>query len=112
MLKLAGDRPELVDGVASFAPGEYYEKAGKPATWIRDSARGIEDPVFITSARNEHVRWEAIFEAIPEPAKFGFVPETDGNHGSRALWTRFEDSPAYWAALEPFLALFLDGGCG
>ena len=108
VLKIAGDHAELVDGVASFAPGEYYEAAGKPATWIQDSAVKIEDPVFITSARREHGQWEAIFEAIPVDEKIGFVPETEGNHGSRALWTRFEDSPAYWKALEPFLARFLE----
>ena len=108
VLKIAGDHPELVDGVASFAPGEYYEAAGKSATWIQDSARTIADPVFITAARDEHPRWEAIFESIPVEEKVGFVPETDGNHGSRALWTQFEDSPSYWKALEPFLTRFLE----
>lgn len=108
VLKIAGDHPELVDGVLSFAPGEYFEAAGKSATWIQDSARKIEDPVFITSARREHGQWIAIFEGIPVDEKTGFVPETEGNHGSRALWTRFEDSPAYWKALEPFLATFLE----
>ncbi len=108
VLKIAGEHPELIDGVASFAPGEYYESAGKPATWIRDTAGQIEDPVFITSARDEYGNWEAIFEAIGIEEKTAFVPDTDGNHGSRALWAQFDDSSAYWKAVEAFLAGFIE----
>jgi len=28
--------------------------------------------------------------------------------GSRALWSRFEDSATYWEVLEAFLAYFLE----
>ena len=46
---------------------------------------------------------ERIHAAIPGDAKASFLPETRGNHGSRALWARFEDSPAYWEAVTSFL---------
>ena len=103
VLKLGGDQPGLVDGLASFAPGEYFEKLGKTNTWIQDSAQNIHKPVFITSAKNEHGSWKPIFDKIPSKAKVSFLPSTDGNHGSRALWKQFEDSSAYWSALVPFL---------
>jgi pimeloyl-ACP methyl ester carboxylesterase len=103
VLKIGGEQPALVDGIASFAPGEYFERAGKSSTWIRDAASKIQGPVFMTSARSERGSWQAIYDAIPTRTKLAFVPESDGNHGSRALWEQFEDSEDYWRALEPFL---------
>lgn len=105
-LKLAGDRPELVDGVIAFAPGEYFTRFGQPADWITASAKNVRCPVFVTSARREQADWQALYDAIPSTAKSSYVPETEGNHGSRALWKKFEDSPGYWRAVETFLAGF------
>ena len=103
VLKVAGDYPELVDGALAFAPGEYFAKLGHPEDWVRTSAKKITGPVFITSAKKEHAHWKDIFEAIPSEKKASYLPETDGNHGSRALWKKFEDSAGYWKAVEAFL---------
>jgi len=102
-IKIAGDNPRLVDGVLSFAPGEYFAGDGRSETWIQESAAKVKVPVFMTSARREHGNWEAIFAAIPAPIKVDFLPETAGNHGSRALWQQFDDSEAYWNVVEQFL---------
>lgn len=106
ILKLAGDNTELVDGVLSFAPGEYFEKLGKPSDWITRSAKNISIPVFITSAKNEKPRWIKIYEAIKSEKKEMFVPDTEGNHGSRALWEKFDDNESYWKAVKMFLTQF------
>ena len=99
VLLIASEHPELVDGALAFAPGEYFARFDKPATWIADAAARIRCPVFVTSARNEHKAWKAIFAAIPEDApKTSFLPEAEGNHGSRALWKKFEDSAEYLRA--------------
>ncbi len=103
VLQIAGSEPGLVDGVLAFAPGEYFERFGKPANWIQESARNIRVPVFITSARDERDRWAAIFQAIPGENKGSYIPETSGNHGSRALWEKFGDSAGYWQAVTAFL---------
>ncbi len=103
VLKIAGDRPELVDGALAFAPGEYFKRFGKPGTWIQDSAKKIKVPAFITSARKEKKSWSDIFNAIPSKTKASHLPATKGNHGSRALWERFEDSHGYWKAVTGFL---------
>lgn len=102
-LKIAGDEPELVDGVLAFAPGEYFQRLGQPADWITQSAKHIEVPVFVTSAKKEKSAWWPIYEAIPGESKVFFLPETEGNHGSRALWEQFDDSPQYWQAVTAFL---------
>jgi len=105
-LKVAGDESDLVDGVLSFAPGEYFERFGQPADWIQTSASNIKVPAFITSAKKEHGNWKAIYEAIPSDAKQNFLPSTKGNHGSRALWEQFADHEAYWMEVKVFLSQF------
>ena len=103
VIKVAGDEPALVDGVLSFAPGEYFESAGKPANWIQSAAKNIRSPTFITSARHEKPAWASIFEAIPFEFRMSYLPASGGNHGSRALWSKFADSDGYWSAVRVFL---------
>lgn len=103
VLKFAGDNPDLVDGVLAFSPGEYFKSMGKPGDWIANSASNIKCPSFITSARSEKNSWWKINEAIQTESKTYFLPETMGNHGSRALWSKFPDHKAYWEAVTNFL---------
>ena len=103
VLKVAGDHPVLVDGVVSFAPGEYFKRLGKGPTWVQDSAKNITAPVFITSAKSEHNNWAGIYSVINTKTKTYYLPDTKGNHGSRALWAKFFDSPGYWEAVTEFL---------
>lgn len=106
VLKVAGDHPELVDGVIAFSPGEYFAHLGKSKTWIRDAAQNIKAPVFITSSRKEASDWSLIYQAIDITNKKSFVPKTDGKHGSKALWDKYADSEAYWDAVTRFLNNF------
>ena len=104
VLQLAGTRPELVDGVLAFSPGEYFASLGKGESWIRDAARGVRCPVFVTAARSEGEGWLAIFEAIGSEAKTAHRPEAGVQVGSMALWEESEGSAACWQALTGFLA--------
>ena len=103
VLKVAGDHPQLVDGVAAFSPGEYFSHLGKSETWIRDSAKNIKAPTFITSSKNEAADWSPIYEVIDIVNRQSFIPETAGKHGSKALWKKYNDSDAYWNAVTDFL---------
>ncbi len=102
-LRVAGDYPNLVDGVVAFSPAEYFVKNGMSHTWVMDSAKYITVPVFITSAKKEKNRWSALYGAINSDSKLSFVPDTAGKHGSRALWKKYPDSEEYWTVLENFL---------
>ena len=106
VLKVAGDFPELVDGVMAFSPGEYFAHVGKSKTWIRDSAQKIKVPAFITSAKDEAKDWASIYDVINAANRQSFLPETAGKHGSKALWKKYADSPAYWDAVTEFLKNF------
>ncbi len=105
-LRIAGERPGLVDGVVTFSPGEYFTTSGKPRNWVTSSARKIKCPTFMTSAKDEHKYWGLIYVKMTAPSKFMFVPKTKGNHGSRALWSQMSDSKDYWNAVTPFLNQF------
>ena len=101
ILKLAGEQADLVDGVLSFSPGEYFGSNN----FIKNGATGLVVPTFVTSARSEQVGWSSIVDGIPDTTEVvTFVPKTTGNHGSRALWSQFGDSAEYWTAVESFLA--------
>lgn len=106
VLEIVGRNPKLADGVLSFAPGEYFTRFGKSGNWIAEGASQLKCPVFITSARNEAGQWSKIYDGIGSEKKTKFVPKSDGQHGSRALWERFPDSKEYWSAVILFLAQF------
>ncbi len=103
VLKIAGEHPDLISGVLAFSPAEYYVRFGKSDDYITQSAKKIQVPVFISSARNETGRWKPIFESIPSKSKTGFIPEGKGNHGSRALWKEKPDHQEYRKAVKEFL---------
>ena len=103
VLQLVGTKPELADAVLSFSPGEYFRKSGKSKDWISRSAKSLNIPVFITSAKPEKGRWLTIFKSIKSKKKVAFVPKMNGNHGSRALWAKFPNSDEYWQAVTLFL---------
>lgn len=103
IIKIAAEKPEIANALLSFAPGEYFEKQGKPADWLTSTADKIKMKVFITSRKDEEPMWKGIYEKIKSP-KECFVPSTEGNHGSRALWEKFPDNKDYWNAVKKFLS--------
>ena len=105
-LRIAGEHSDLIDGALSFAPGEYFVRFEKPQDFIQSSAKKIQDPIFVTSAKNEYENWKAIFDAVSSSGKTKFIPQTKGQHGSRALWKKFPDHGEYWTATKAFLKQF------
>lgn len=99
VLKYAGDYPDNIDAVLSFSPGEYFGSK----SFISSSAKNIKVPSFITSSKNEKSSWWNIHQSIPAGKKKFFLPDTKGNHGSRALWNKFDDSSDYWTEVRGFL---------
>ena len=105
-IKLAGDFPDGISGVVAFSPAEYFSKFGWSRDIIQISAAQVKCPVFITSARDEQDRWQKIYDAIPSQGKVAFVPQGNGMHGAKALWSDFPENTEYWAALKNFLNRF------
>lgn len=103
VIEITGNEKNIANGVVSFAPGEYFSDLGKSETFVQAGAAKLNVPVFVTSAKDEAGQWKAIFGAIPGKKKHSFVPSTAGNHGARALWSRFPDNGDYWKELTRFL---------
>jgi len=98
---LAQKYPDKIAAVVAFSPGEYFKFEGKE---IKVYAKSVKCPVFITSAKKEHNYWKGIYENISDGKKSFFLPESDGTHGSRALWKSSPGNKEYWKALKLFLS--------
>lgn len=105
-IKLASDFPEGISGVVAFSPGEYFSKFGWSRDIIQISAAQVKCPVFITSTRDEQDMWQKIFDAVPSQGKVAFLPQGNGMHGAKALWSDFQENTVYWSALKNFLNRF------
>jgi dienelactone hydrolase len=104
VLKLAGEKGNQIDAVLAFSPAEYFTSQGKPRDYVTSEAGKITQPIFITSAKSEKGSWWGIYVSILSDDKTYYLPETVGNHGSKALWEQYADSPGYWKAVKTFLA--------
>lgn len=102
-LKLCGDYKDKIDAVLAFSPGEYFTSQGKARDYITSSATNITQPAFIASARDEKNNWWGIYVAIPSGKKTYFLPQSVGNHGAKALWSKYPDADSYWKAVSDFL---------
>ncbi len=101
-IKVGSEMKDQVDGILAFSPGEYFASEGRD--FIASAAQKIKDPIFITSAKGEKNAWWGIYVAISAENKTYYLPESMGNHGSRALWSKFTDADDYWAAVSAFLS--------
>ena len=100
VLILAAEHPNDVQAVLSFSPGEYFSFNDQH---IKDYAKKITQPVFITSSKSEAPAWRDIADAISSTGCVFFVPQASGVHGSSALMESNKNNAEYWAAVEAFL---------
>ena len=100
---LAARNPKTVSAILAFSPGEYFTPFGKSGHYVKDHAQKIHIPVFITSAKKEHHKALEIFNVVPAENKRIFAPDGEGQHGSRALWSKFPDHRAYWKSVKSFI---------
>lgn len=99
---LAAKEP-TVSAVLSFSPGEYL--GGE--TTVKDAAKQVKVPVFITSAKSkdEVTEAKAILGAVASEKKTQFVPKIAGVHGSSTLRKdrNANGLQENWAAVRAFL---------
>ncbi|UCE92780.1 MAG: hypothetical protein JSV73_08085 [Flavobacteriaceae bacterium] len=88
-----------LDGILSFAPGSYFKINNKE---LKTYAARITCPVFVTSARSEHKNWKEMYDKVPSEKSY-FLPQSEGRHGSKALWPDNPNHREYWNAVKEFL---------
>lgn len=100
---LGSEFQEKLSGIIAFSPGEYFTLNDKK---ISQYAAEIKLPVFITSSGKEKDLCTPIFDTIPSNDKNYYLPDFEGQHGSKALWEKNTGHEKYWSELKMFLAKF------
>ena len=92
---------ENVEAVIAFSPGDYFEEQ-RPL--LAERMKSFTKPFFITSAKHESkVITSFLDKTISDSLHVHFIPEKDGNHGSKALWSETINHDEYWSAIKLFL---------
>jgi len=98
---LEGVNNAKVKAIISFSPGDYFGDAVPSLTTIFSK---IQKPYLITSSKQEATALsELIGDSKLQLNQLQFIPESNGFHGSRALWEGQEGASAYWEAVTQFL---------
>ncbi|MBD3637497.1 MAG: hypothetical protein HUJ25_09105 [Crocinitomicaceae bacterium] len=98
-----GLKNDKVRAVVAFSPGDYFPELGS----LTDSLSTLEKPFFITAADFE-IDGDVGINALLSKTDLGenqvkFAPESNGHHGSRALWKNQAGGEQYWEAVTDFL---------
>jgi len=88
-----------LSGILCFAPGNYFKINNKE---LETFAARITCPVFVTSAKSEYKNWKGIYDQVKSEKSY-FLHESEGKHGSKALWNDNPSHQAYWTAVTKFL---------
>ena len=90
-----------VKAVISFSPGDYF---GEAFPSLKTVLPKIKQPFLVTSSREEADQLKGLLSDVNQnKLQSQFIPESDGFHGSRALWIDQEGAEEYWAAVRSFL---------
>ena len=98
---LEGVSNDKVEAIIAFSPGDYF---GDAALSIGVAFAKADKPLFVTSSKEEAATLTSLIGNLRANDNVNqFIPETEGFHGSRALWTGQKGADEYWNALIYFL---------
>jgi hypothetical protein len=64
----------------------------------------IEQPFLVTSSKEEAANLSELLTNVNQnDLHLQFIPESEGFHGSRAVWVDQKGADEYWAAITSFL---------
>ena len=98
VLKIASVNKK-VRAVMSFSPGEYF---GAQLN-LQTSIQSLDVPCFITSSRKEFSSIKVLTSKLNTSKITLFLPNEEGKHGSKALWSSYKHNEEYWCAIKKFL---------
>jgi len=91
-----------VKAVISFSPGDYF---GEKFPSLKTVLPKIKQPFLVTSSREEADQLKGLLNEVDQSdLQLQFIPESEGFHGSRALWIDQAGAEEYWAAVTSFLS--------
>lgn len=89
-----------IGAVVAFSPGEYFDDNN----YVKNNASKISVPVFVTSAKSECQATNQTCSTIKPDLLTLYCPQSEGIHGSRALWKANQSNDEYWLALSMFFS--------
>jgi len=95
------DNPNI-KAIVAFSPGDYFDNAAPSLSTVFSN---IKIPYLVTSSKQEAATLSALIgNSKSTKHQSQFIPESNGFHGSRALWEGQEGAEEYWKAITQFLA--------
>lgn len=95
VMKTANHNADILSVIA-FSPGEYFQ----PKLILKDAIAGYDKPIFVASTTKEKPFVQELISDIPEELLTLYVPkESEGVHGSKALWENQPGSEEVWLSL-------------
>ena len=92
-----------VGAVIAFSPGNYFSEVKGN---LKEMLPNYNNPMFITSTKYENIHVKQFMSnVILKDKQIVFAPETEGYHGSQALWVGQPEGDQYWVAITNFLNL-------
>lgn len=98
LVLLVGNENSKIRAISAFSPGEYY-----PSLNIQKSIATIRKPIFVTSSERESEDVKKLVSLIDSKFVTQYIPNTEGIHGSRALWKSTKGNELYWKSFLAFL---------
>ena len=98
---LEGASNNKVKAIIAFSPGDYF---GDAAPSLSTAFAKADKPFLVTSSKEESEALATLIgNAKLNEKQVQFIPESEGFHGSRALWTGQNGAEEYWNAVINFL---------
>ncbi|MHA7059626.1 dienelactone hydrolase family protein [Aquimarina sp. M1] len=90
-----------INAVIAFSPGNYF---GEDALSLSTVFKKTNTPFLVTSSKKEAPSLTSLIGAIKLNKKQSqFIPQSEGFHGSKAVWTGQKGAVEYWEAIITFL---------
>jgi len=101
LVLLEGMSNDKIKAVIGFSPGDYF---GDTVPSLSTVFAKIKIPFLVTSSKQEATALNTLIgNSKLKKNQQQFIPNSDGFHGSRALWTGQKGAEEYWDAVTQFL---------
>ncbi|QCW99061.1 hypothetical protein FGM00_02615 [Aggregatimonas sangjinii] len=98
---LEGVSNDKVEAIIAFSPGDYF---GDAAPSLSSAFAKADKPFLVTSSKAEAAALTSLLGNVSlQENQSQFIPESDGFHGSKALWTGQKGAEEYWKTVLSFL---------
>jgi len=98
---LAAAKNEQISAIIAFSAFDHFREN---RTSLSEIIPTLDQPIFMTSAKGEAVIISKILKDISlKKNQVHFIPEGNGDHGSKVIWNGRPDAKEYWNALKFFL---------